>query len=220
MTNVFRKYIGVSDEFLDKSKEDVFTVIRKITSVGNSATGKFLYLTTSGLRWLKELFCFPKTDLVQALTTINDTSLVDAIGIRDGINFRGRGYEFNGTDNYLEFSTGFNVGDILTYTKTDNTTATVNLDANKRAFDGVAIRIFNYEINGYIFNCEEGALGVSYSTTPGITASINGTIAGFHVNDDRKTTCKLNTHGYSTCDSLPGVAIPLDDNYEPVITCV
>ena len=189
------RYFGVKDEYLDRGR-DTFFILKQITNTGD----RLLYLTTKGLRWLKSLFCFPKEGLLQALTKKSDTQLLDTYNKGDAREVQqSRAYEFNGS-NYLQFGAGFNVGDTLTYTKTDNTTDTVVLDANKRAFDGVAIRIFNYEINSYIFNCEEKAGNTSYSTTTGVTADIYGSLTGFHVIDHRKTTCFMDSIGFAFKD--------------------
>ncbi len=164
-------------------------------------------------------FCFPKTGLLQYLGENSDTQLKDTYNKGDIRPVQqSRAYEFSGS-NWLEFGANFEVGDTLTYTKTDNTTDTVNLDANKRAFDGVAIRIFNYEINGHIFNCEDRAGNLSQSTTKyptPITADIYGSLTGFHVIDHRKTTCYLDNTGFAVNNSNPDVAIPLALDGTPV----
>ena len=86
------------------------------------------------------------------------------------------------------------------------------------------ITSYSYTINNndeVFYNCEETEGATSYSTTTGTTGTINGTLTNFHtVNNDQEIS-DANNRGYSTCDSLPGVIIPLDkDTNQPVITCV
>ena len=141
-------------------------------------------------------FCFPKLDLLQALTTVSDSQLIDKIGTRStGENQTPQGLLLDGSTNYIEYLAG-TVGDTVTYTKTDNTTDTTVLDASKQFFVGVGIRIFNFTIGTEVFNLEEKG-GLLYSET-GAIAELNGSglLTTCLVEDFRKGYSKAQEIGY------------------------
>jgi len=165
--------------------------------------------------------CSFPSSLIQYNTILSDSKWLDKIGHEERQVRQGRSYTFNGTDNYIDFGIiNANAG-VLYYAPSSTTPILDSLNANGELFNGVSIEIVKYAvlINGAFreFNCEEENGTISYSTTNGITGTINGTLTSFHtINNDQKESV-ANNRGYGQ-DNGSNVIIPISkDTTSPVI---